>query len=320
MNKNVWFIISGIIVLVILGVSFFINSHVPEKNIRVGYMITWAEGSLPVQAMRNGGVAEGHNLNLSYVQFQYGPPLIEAALSKQVDVLFTGWVPAINLMTKSDDWLVVAKLNYFPMALMARNGYEIYSVKGLENKKIGVPYGSGLYPVVVMTLKENGLVPGKNVELVNMQPVDMAAALKSSRVDAVAWAEPSITILNKQNLTYNLVEYNDISFIVFSKSFVQENPEAVKNFLEMYKDSQLYISKNKQEVFKWFSEESQYDLKLINSLNFTDPNFNADSIEDISLEITPLWINLTQQKIDFEFNEKIIDKRINLSEKIYSFN
>jgi ABC-type nitrate/sulfonate/bicarbonate transport system substrate-binding protein len=312
-----WLLFSILIVAIILISSYLLSTNDSKvSNINLGYMTFWAEGAFPAQALQNTLITENNNLNISYIKVQYGPPLVEAALSKKVDVIFTGWVPAVNLMTKSDDWIVVGKLTYFPMELMARTGSDILKVEDLRGKKLGLAYGSGPYPVVMMSLKEHGLVPGKDVEIINIKPADMGVALQSERVDAIAAPEPQMSLFKEQNLAYPIEEYKDIGFIVLSKSYATKNPEEVKHFLTAVKESFLYISENKNQVYNWFSQESQYDLKLVNSLKIIEPNFNAKSLDDVSLEISDEWISATQQKIDFEFEEKIIDTKVNLAEKI----
>ncbi len=302
--------------IIIVGIYFFTTGSSNPSNIRVGYLTSWAEGSFPIEAMREAGIAEKNGLNLSYEKFQVGPPLVEAALSNKLDVFLTGWVPAINLMTKSEDWVIVAKLTYFPIALMARNGSGIQSVEELKGKKIGVPYGSGAYPVVLSSLINHGLTPGKNVEIINIKPADMGSALQATQVDAVAWVEPSITVLQQKGLAYPIENYEDIGFIVFSKFYVKEHPEDVRKFLKAFKESQLYVAQNKKQAFKWFSDESQYDISLIESLKITDNNFNAKTLSDVDMTINQSWIEATQKKIDWEFEQKIIDKDVNLASKI----
>ncbi len=306
-----------IAVILFMGIFYFINQNSPKsQDIRLGYMTSWAEGSFPVEALREGGIAEKNNLNITYDKFQYGPPLIEAAITGREDVLFTGWVPAITLMSKSDDWIIVSRFTYFPSALMARNGSNIFTVEELRGKKIGVPFGSGLHPLVFMSLEDRNLIPGKDVEVINLKPADMGIALKTAQVDAVAWAEPSVTLFQQQNLAYSIEDYNDIGFVVFSKSFAQTHPDEVKKFLKAFKESQFYVSQNKEQVFQWFSQESQYDISLVPALKYTEPNFNAKSLSDIDLSINSTWIEATQKKIDFEYENNIIVKRVNLSDKI----
>jgi len=298
-----------------INTSLSINKK-QENKIRLGYMPSWAEGTFPVVAMKNGKIAENNGLDIQYIPSEYGPPLVEGALARKYDVIFTGWVPAVSLMSKSDDWVVVSKLAYFPMALMARNGSNIKTVEDLKGKKVGVGYGSGPYPLVITSLKEAGLEPGKDVQVINMKPADMGVALKTSQVDAVSWAEPSITLFKEHKLAHIIEEYEDIGFILFSKQFVKNHPEDVRKFLKAFKESQVYISQKMNLIFKWFSDESQYDISLVKSLKVIEPNFKVKNIKEVDISINKNWIKKTQTKINFEYEEKIIDKKINLVDKI----
>ncbi len=325
--KNFWWII--IVVAVIGGFIFWqsnnnqnqvskvsMETEMEVSELRVGYMTSWAEGALPSEVMRESGIAEKNDLNIKYEKFQYGPPMVEAALANKIDLFFVGWVPAVNLMTKSDDWMIIGKNSYFPMEVMARTDSGISKITDLEGKRLGIPYATGPYPVVINSLKNSDLEPGKDVEIVNIKPTEMGAALQTSQVDAIAWGEPMLTLFKQKNLAYTIEEYDDISFILISKTFAEKNPEEVKKFMKAFKESQFYLSENKKQAFEWFSEESQFDISLVESLKFNEPNFNVKSIEDVDMSISQEWIEKTQEKIDFEFSEKIIDKKINIKENI----
>lgn len=284
--------------------------------LKVGWMTTWAEGGITIEPLKNTDILEENNANVELVSFLYGPPMVEAALSKQIDVLFVGWVPAVSLMSKSDDWIIVSRLSYFPMELMAREGSGIQNIKDLQNRKIAVPYATGPYPVVIDSLKGNNLEPDSDVVIVNIKPSDLGLALQSGEVDAVAWAEPSLTVFKQNSLAYPIEEYEDISFIVISRSYAEANPKQVKNFLKAVKEAQYYTSQNKEQVFEWFAEDSSFDLDLIKSLKIIEPNFNTNSLEEVKLDISEFWIDETQKKIDFEYQEGIIDRRVVLRNRL----
>ncbi|MBU1198664.1 MAG: ABC transporter substrate-binding protein [Nanoarchaeota archaeon] len=306
-----------IIIITVIFLAIITTSCNKEtETLKVAWMTTWTDGGLTAQALKNTDILEKNNANAEMISFLYGPPMVEAALSNQVDVLFVGWVPAVNLMSKSDDWIIVSKLAYFPMELMAREGSGIQSVNDLKNKKIGVPYATGPYPHVVNSLKEKGLIAGKDYELVNLKPSDMGTALERAYVDAVSWSEPSLTLFAQKKLAYPIEEYTDISFIVVSKSYAENHPEQMKNFLKAIKEAQFYVSQHKEEVFGWFAEESRFDLSLVKSLKIIEPNYDANSIEEVDLTISDFWIKETQKKIDFEYQEGILSKKLVLSKKI----
>lgn len=285
-------------------------------TMKVGWMTTWADAGLSAEVLKRTDVMQSNGVNGEMVSFLYGPPMVEAGITGNLDVLFVGWVPAISLMSKSDDWIIASRLVYFPMELMAREGSGIETVKDLEGKKIAVPYATGPYPVVIDSLKKAGLDPNKDVEIVNVKPADLAVALETGEVDAVSWAEPLLTLLKQKGLAYPIEKYEDIAFAVVRKSYAEENPGQVEGFLKSLKWAQFYVAENEDRVMDWFSQDSSFDLELVKSLKIIEPNYEAGSLEDVDLTIPEDWIERTQEKIDFEYEEGIISKSIDLREKI----
>lgn len=291
-------------------------SQPKEEKMKIGWMTTWTDGGLVAEVLKNTNVMEINGVNGEMVSFLYGPPMVEAGITGDIDVLFVGWVPAINLISKSDDWFIASRLVYFPMELMAREGSGIKTIKDLKGKKIAVPYATGPYPVVIDRLKKTGLDPKKDLEIVNVKPANLGVALETGEVDAISWAEPTLTLLKQKGLAYPIEEYEDIAFVIVRKSYAEKNPKQVESFLKSLKWAQFHVAKNEDEVMDWFSQDSKFDLELVQSLKIIEPNFKAESFEDIDLTISEKWIEKTQEKIDFEYEEEIISKKINLREEI----
>ena len=313
----------GIILLITVGfliaaVHFQTGNEGQPAKLKVAWMTSWADAGFVAESLKRTDILEKNGSSAEMIEFTYGPPMVEAALAGEIDALFVGWVPAVHLMSKSDDWIVASRLVYFPMALMAREGTGIRNVSDLKGRKIGVPYATGPYPLVIDSLKKAGLDPNKDVELINLKPNDLGLALQAKQVDAVAWTEPSLTIFKQQGLAYSIQDYIDIGFVILSKPYAEKHPEEVQKFLKALKEAEFYVAQNKDEVFQWFSEDSRFDLSLVKSLKIVEPNFDANSITDIDLGVSQFWINSVQEKIDLEYEEKIISRKVNIQERIQS--
>ena len=310
-------IMLGLMSLVVIGLLLLTGcQHEREvETMKVGWMTTWADGGLSAEVLKRTNVMELNGVNAEMVSFLYGPPMVEAGITGDLDVLFVGWVPAVSLMSKSDDWIIASRLIYFPMELLAREDSGIKTVKDLKGRKIAVPYATGPYPVVIDSLERAGLDPDKDVEIVNIKPADLIVALETGEVDAISWAEPVLT-LAKQKGAYPIEEYEDIAFVVVRKSYAENNPKQVEGFLKSLKWAQFYVAENEDKVMSWFAKDSNFDLELVKSLNIIEPNYDAKRIEDVNLTISDRWIEHTQGKIDFEYDQDIISRRIDLREKI----
>jgi sulfonate transport system substrate-binding protein len=308
--------LTTVLILITLCTTALLGCAQSEKEatIRLGYMTLWTESGLPAVILKNTEVTKQNNIEIDYSAFQYGPPVIEAALAKQVDIIFVGTVPSATLLSKSDDWIIVGRLAYFPKAIMARNGSGINSVKELEGKNIGVPFGTGPHPTVLQILDKNNL--REKTKITNMRPAEMAAGLQTGSVDAIAWSEPSITLFEQQGLAYTIYEEQDIGYILVSKSFAQKNPQIVRDFLQAYGDSMYFLSENEREAYSWFSKESQFDISLVEQLALSEPNYEVSDRNEVDLSIGSEWIEYSQKHADYLFKEGVLSKQVSFQNAV----
>ena len=314
-NTKILITIVALIIIIFIIASVFSFTQDETRKVRVGYINSWAEGSFPAIVMEKTSILENNSIVVDFISFQTGIPVIESALSNNIDVAFVGRVPGTSLVSRSDDWFFAGRLASFPIELMARTGTGINSINDLRGKKIGVPFATGPYALIVNALEENGINHEKDVTLVNLKPGDMALALQLGEVDAVSWGEPVLTVLEQKGLAYSLEVYDELGVIVMSKSFAEKNPEMARNFLKAFEESLFYISENKVQVFEWFSDSSQIDTEILNGIDFTEPNYSAKSIGDVNLIISGYWIAEAQKRTDLEVALGIYSKTISVEEK-----
>lgn len=313
---SVFLVILLFIGIIVVSSLLLFSSQKGGGKLRVGYMNTWAEGAFPIEVMKNTDILQENKVSAEFFTFSSGAPIIEAALAGSIDVGLVGRVPAINLVSKSDDWFIAAKLAEFPIEVMAAKGSGIQSIGDLKGKKIGVPFATGPYALIIIELEKAGLDPDKDVTLVNMKPTEFGFAIQSGEVDAIVWGEPTLTVFKQQDIAYTIAEHDEIGFIVISKKFAERNPEVIRNFLKSFKESQLYFSKNKNSVFIWFSQDSQFDTSVVQNMKLTDQNFNANSIGDIDISISNELVIESQRRADVEKELGIYSEIVILTERI----
>jgi sulfonate transport system substrate-binding protein len=324
-SKRVIIISSVVLIAIaIIVVGFFSLSKQPlftlsnDTNvpIQIGWMNSFAESAIPAVTLKNTNFVKDNGLNLKYTAFQYGPPLVEASIAGNIDVLFTGIMPALSLLSKSDDWVIVGRLGYFQNALLIRSDLNINSISDLKGKKIALPVGTGPHAPGMKLLLDNNLDPKKDLTILNIKPTDFGVAFASKQIDAAAWCEPLITLFKKQNIAYPLTRFNDIAVIVVRKSLVENKPEEVKKFVDALKESLYYFSQNRDEIFKLASKETAFDYTLIQEINLVEPNYFVKTKDEISLDLSNDWINIMQEKADFEYKEGFFSKLVDVNSNI----
>ena len=135
------------------------------------------------------GVFADAPYKVTFARFTYGPPLIQAAASGDIDLGSVGDVPPITGAAQEYGFSVVGVAHYINTTIpdediIVPKGSPIQTVAQLRGKKIAVPQGSSAHGLVLLALKNAGLTPS-DVQLDFLSPAAGATAFASGKVDAV---------------------------------------------------------------------------------------------------------------------------------------
>lgn len=126
-----------------------------------------------------------------------------------------------------------------PAPLIAATDSGIEAVADLKGHKVGVPGvgGFGIYSVH-LALEQAGLSID-DVELVNLSPGDIPAALANGSVAASWTIEPLSSAIIDQELGYELTDISyqagvELGALVFNSDYIENYPEAVTAFTAAY--------------------------------------------------------------------------------------
>ncbi len=155
-------------------------------TIRVGWMKLGCIS--PYFVATANGSWEKRGLKVEHYEFKGGPPMLEAFASDRLDAGFIGGPPVIAAVSRGLPLKFVAGNHLSGMGLVARPG--IASLKDLKGKKIGnAPAGAISDIELRATLRDAGMDWSKDVQIVTMGYGDMATAMVSGAVDAIASCE-----------------------------------------------------------------------------------------------------------------------------------
>jgi len=134
---------------------------------------------------------------------------------------------------------------------VARHDRGIAKPSDLKRKTIGVTRGTTSDFFAEVFLIAHG-IDRKQVNIVNLTPDEMAAALSTGKVDAVSTWNPVLTQLQKgmgnKGLTfYGETLYTEHFCLVAKQDFVGEHPEAVKKVLRALIRAETFAKKNPEE-------------------------------------------------------------------------
>lgn len=208
------------------------------------------------------GYFEEHNLEVEIRDpYATGVDMLNALQAGEIQFAQVG-VPAIGAILEGMDLVLLG--NYTgsavqlgideTMAMVAgeESGIDPADLATLEGKRIGVSIGSINHLYVLALLEEAGLGPD-SVELINTPPPEMAVALETGGLDAVAvWDPWPIIALRDVDGSFEVVRGGGriafLGYIVALRDWVEENPDAVERFLTARAQADQWMRENPSEA------------------------------------------------------------------------
>lgn len=210
----------------------------PEKSsksvaeIRIGHQKSGSLVFLKDQKFLEQELAK-QKIQVKWVEFPSGPPMLEALNMGNLDFATTGEAPPVFAQAASSGLVYVAHEKASPDSegLLIPKGSTITDPKQLKGKRIAVTKGSSAHYTLVQALKKYGIAY-TDVQPIYLQPSDARAAFEQGNVDAwVVW-EPYRAAAEKQLGARTLFNAEGLkpsySFYLARKEFAAEHPELIQ--------------------------------------------------------------------------------------------
>jgi sulfonate transport system substrate-binding protein len=239
----------------------------PEK-IRFGYqpghtliLIPKIHGWLEEEFAKEG-------IKIEYQKFISGPPIIEAFAGGRLDFGTTGDQPAIQARANNIDLKAVSVYTsgYRNYGLVVPPGSDIKTPRDLKGKKVAITVGSVGHQLLYLYLKSVGLTV-KDLQLVNLQPSDMKAALATRTIDAVVTWEPFISSFESDKVGVHVLDAKGIKNVVnvtlVTGSFAKEYPDVVRRILKIHARAEKWIRDNPKKTVELVTKETGFKADVL---------------------------------------------------------
>ena len=234
------------------------------KELRIGYQ---KSSLLLIPKIR--GVLEKRfgpdGINVTWAEFEFGPPLLEALSAGALDYGYTGNAPPIFAQAAH------AKLVYAEaipargksVGIVVAKDSSIHIIAGLKGKKVGVGKGSSGHDLLIAAIESAGLA-WKDIEPVYLKPADAAAAFSRGAIDAWSIWDPYLAIVElnagARQLPLSAKTAAQASFFLANSDFVAKYPEIVRAINAEIELSTKWIDAHRDEAALLFSEASGVPL------------------------------------------------------------
>jgi len=264
-----------------------------------------------VVTMDKAGIAKRHGLDATFTEFQYGPPMMEALAAGSIDAIVTSLMPVTAYAAKlPGDVKIVAMLGHSSYSLMVAKDSADKAPADLAGQTIGVSFGSDSHLDTMVWLKDQGLAD--KVHLVNIAPGDMATSLAEKSVDAIVIRQPQVLRLQEQTGARVLQTWPFRFLSMVKSGFAAEQPDALEKYLSSLRESLLYIAQNHQQAASWFGADLRIDPNIVMAVSKEDPNYDAKTLADIDISVTPAARDMMAKWADDAYASKMIKSKVDI--------
>lgn len=231
---------------------YYLNGdHETRRVIQMGYMPVITNLAAPL--LDYASISEKNSVRYKALKFASFAEMAEALRNDEIQAAFMIAPLSIVLRQQGEDVKVVYIGNRHESSLVIRKDLQAHSLEELSGRTIAVPMRySGHNIVLKKLLKESNL--DQKINVVEMNPPDMASALAAGSLDAYFVGEPFAAQTLKFNSSTLLfhVEQVDPDFIcnllVVKAHFVEKEKDVVQNLVQGAIRSGLWARQNIDEA------------------------------------------------------------------------
>lgn len=285
----------------------------PVKEFRIGYQ---KSGVLVVARQQGGIEARLKSLGaeaVKWIEFQYGPPLMEALGLGALDFGAAGDTPPIFAQAAGAKIVYVAATPAQQSAILVPQSSPIRTLADLKGKKLAFAKGSSSHNFVVQALAKAGLAY-TDIVPVFLNPADAVAAFARGSVDAWAVWDPYFALAEKR---HNARVITTTKGILDSNSFYLANSDFAARHADVLKAALAEIGRTTD----WAANHREDLARFIAEQTGVDPDVQQVSTGRAAVELLPVngRIVESQQTIADTFHKLgIIPRRINVRDAVWT--
>ncbi len=237
------------------------------KEIRIG---TQKGGFFPAvrqrRTLENAFQSEG--IEIKWVDFQFGPPLLEAINVGSVDFGYVGDTPPIFAQAANARirYVAAVKQEGNTQAIIVRADSPIQTLADLKGKRIAFGKGSSAHNLLVAALEKAGL-SWSDIMPAPLAPADATAAFIKGSVDAWSIWDPYLALAeikeNARVIVFDKDVHKPNSFYIAGADFVDNYPRLVAKLNNLFAAEGAWADQHHDEVAKAQAEATGVDIEAI---------------------------------------------------------
>jgi aliphatic sulfonates family ABC transporter substrate-binding protein len=241
-----------------------IAAAAPLKELRIGYQKTSVLLVVKAQKVLENRF-EPQGIAVRWVEFPFGPPLLEALNVGAIDYGYTGNAPPVFAQAAHANiqYVAVIPARGEGQAIVVPETSPLKSLADLKGKRIAVAKGSSAHDLLVAAL-ESAQIAWSDITPVYLAPADAAAAFSRGSVDAWSIWDPFYAIAElKQKarpLPIDPKASEQDSFFLANSAFIGQHADIVGAINATIATATAWAGDHRDETAALFAEASGVDI------------------------------------------------------------
>jgi sulfonate transport system substrate-binding protein len=284
------------------------------KEVRIGFQ---KAGIFPAVKQRRTVEAalKSRGIDVRWVEFQFGPPILEAINTGNIDFGYTGDAPPIFAQAARANLVYVAALPSAGAseAIIVPEASPIKTLADLKGKKVGFAKGSSSHNTTVAALEKAGL-SYTDITPVTLAPADAVVAFAGGNLDAWTIWDPYLALAEKGKVRV-IARAKDVhdtnAFLLANKEFTGKHGDVVALLNKTFAQESEWASTHRAEIAASLHEATGVDREAI-----------TRAVERSQFLVTPITdrvIATQQATADRFFKLGLIPKAINVKDIVWTW-
>ena len=282
--------------------------NIGHQNGTPGLNLLKARGLLEKRLSKQG-------IQVKWVSFQGGPPMMEAMAANGIDIGNVGNLPPVFAQAGGNPIVYVAATgsNAGAQAIIVPSSSPIKTLADLKGKKLAIQKGTALQYFVLKALASAKLTL-KDIQPVYLTIPDSTTAFEGGNIDALPISDPYLASRELNHTAHVLVRGSDVApqraFYIATQNFTKNHPDLVKVILEEQRNAEEWAKINPNEVAKLLAHQTKYKPDAWEFSLKRRPYFGVFNMNDE-------FVAEQQQVVDLFYKQKLIPKTFQVKDAIW---
>lgn len=247
---------------------------------------------------------------VKWVEFQFGPPMLEALGAGAIDLGSVGDTPPVFAQAGGSDLVYAAATPSAQHAVLVPRDSSIRHVAELKGRRVAFGKGSSAQNVTVKAIEQAGL-KFSDIVPTYLSPADATAAFNGGNIDAwVVW-DPYYAIAEQRYAARVIADTSDnrlasSSYYMAGRAFAERYPATLTTVIDELRKTTEWAGRHRDELAALAADATGIDVQSW-STAFQRAEFSVGPVTDAHLA--------QQQQLADSFVELgIIPRRINVKD------